>query len=91
MLIYLLCISSHKPFSLDQQIKRTKDCKCSDPWDQIYALLSISQIQKGVTIIVDYTRRTDEVYRDVVLQYYKSRLFLLINCEMQNLPSERPS
>jgi hypothetical protein len=91
MLIYVLCFSPHMSFSLDQQIIRTKDCKCSDPRDRIYALLSITQIQKGVTINVDYTRRTDEVYRDVVLQYYKSNLFLLTDCEMQNPPSERPS
>jgi hypothetical protein len=77
--------------SLHQQIDRTKDCKCADPRDRIYAVLSISKLEESIKIIVDYRKSTDEVYQDVVLQHFKWRLFMLTDCEMQNPLSRRPS
>jgi hypothetical protein len=84
-----LCDQKHW-FSLGQQIERTKYCKCADPRDRIYAVLSISSLE-GVKIIVDYRKSTDEVYQDVVLQHFKWHLFMLTDCEMQNPLSGRPS
>jgi hypothetical protein len=65
----ILCDGKRR-LTLRQQIERTKNCKCADPRDRIYAVLSISVPEEDVKIIVDYRKSTDEVYQDVVLQHF---------------------
>jgi hypothetical protein len=86
----VICDERHM-YSLGQQIQRTRYCKCADPRDRIYALLSLSRPEEGVKIIVDYRKSADEVYQDVVLQHFKWSLLMLTDCEMQNPLSGRPS
>jgi hypothetical protein len=87
----VLCDDQKQGLSLRQQIALTKNCKCADPRDRIYAVLWISMPQEGVKIMVDYCKSTDEVYQDVVLQHFKRNLVMLTDCEMQNPLSGRPS
>jgi hypothetical protein len=78
-------------FSLWDQIRRSQACKCSDPRDRVYALLSISKLPSRIKIIVDYRKSTEEIYQNLVLQHYTWTLLPLTRCEMQHPLSKRPS
>lgn len=76
-------------------IRRTASCKCSDPKDRVYAILSLLDISdEGINIEPDYTKTTAQVYQDVVLQHidHRRKLEMLTYCELQNDRSiEMPS
>lgn len=44
-------------------------CKCQDPKDKIYAVLSISQNDPIPGIVPDYTKSTEEIYKDATVRY----------------------
>ncbi|KAF2092942.1 hypothetical protein NA57DRAFT_62043 [Rhizodiscina lignyota] len=48
-------------------IDYTRTCKCSDPRDRIYALLSMLPVDENLKIEPDYTKTVSEVYRDAAL------------------------
>ena len=55
----------------------TKYCKCSDPRDRVFALLSLINPNEKVTgIEADYSKTASEVYRNAVLCTIKSRQIL---------------
>ncbi|KIW03032.1 uncharacterized protein PV09_05685 [Verruconis gallopava] len=79
---------------LGRLLRQTKHCKCSDPRDRIYAMLSILQkSERDMKLEVDYSLTTAEVYQNLVLRYiehFKS-LKILASCEMQDGPPSMPS
>ena len=70
-------------------------CKCSNPRDRIYAVLSLlGGSERNFKIKPDYTQTTAQVYLDVALRYtkYHERLDMLTFCELQSdRPSEMPT
>jgi hypothetical protein len=77
-------------------VQQTKQCRCLDPRDRLYALLSmIHEPEIRIGIEPDYTKSICQVYMDVVLQSLKlRRLDILFACETRdnraNLPSWVP-
>ncbi|KAI9693557.1 MAG: hypothetical protein M1820_009172 [Bogoriella megaspora] len=72
-------------FLLNELIYHGRECKCSDPRDRVYALLGlISEKEKRVNIIPDYTKTPSQVYQSVVAAYLQNikRLDPLSTCEM---------
>lgn len=60
--------------------------KCSDPRDRIFAFLSTrASWDKGVSIDVDYSKTTEEVYRQFAVKHirYTNTLNLLTACEVK--------
>jgi hypothetical protein len=56
--------------SLNSLLEFTKDSKCSDERDRIYALLSMTEARKQeLHIVVDYTKAYYEVYKDAVVKH----------------------
>ncbi|CAF9926748.1 hypothetical protein IMSHALPRED_007032 [Imshaugia aleurites] len=95
-LIYILNMSSFDIYaSFGGIIWRTAACKCSDPKDRVYAVLSLlRKWEKDINIEPDYTKTTAQVYQDAVLQHIKhSRtLEMLAFCELKNdRPAEMPT
>lgn len=76
-------------------ILRMAHCKCSDPKDRIYAVLSmLDDSDKDIKIEPDYTQTTAQVYQYVALRHIEHRNFLdmLRYCELQNdTPSKMPT
>jgi len=62
---YRLCGgTANRPFY--SLIEKTKDCKCSDPRDKVFALLSmLDPWDKRIGIQPDYTKTVSEVYHKV--------------------------
>lgn len=83
-----------KTFALEDVMRLTFNCKCFDPRDRIYAVLSLlNDNGKLVGIEVDYKKKTNQVYQDVALRYiahYKS-LNVLISSGLKDKPSGRPT
>jgi hypothetical protein len=59
------------PSSLGHLIYQTRYCKCSDPRDRVYAVLSLlkEEDRKRWIIKPDYTNSISAVYKDVSLSY----------------------
>jgi hypothetical protein len=89
-LIHNFCEESHG-YTMVQQLIRTNYCKCADPRDRIFALLSISKLPIGVEIKADYRKSTEELYQEVALEYYKRYLYMLTFCELQNSRAGKPT
>jgi hypothetical protein len=72
---------------------QTRNCKCSDPRDRVYALLSI--YNRNLNIVPDYRLSKKEVYQDFCLRHIAStnyrNLDILKSCEMPISPSDLPS
>ena len=50
-------------------MRQTKRCKCLDPRDRVYAILSLlNDVDKAVGIEPDYEKTTSQVYQDVTLR-----------------------
>jgi hypothetical protein len=89
-LIYRICYQYWK-YPLIGQMNLTSRCKCSDPRDRIFGVLSISQFPTGLEIKADYKKSTVEVYQEVALQYYQRDLYMLTCCEFQNSMAGGPT
>jgi hypothetical protein len=59
-----LCSVIAKYIEMESVLECTKECKCSDPRDRIFALLSLGGMESGYQIKPDYTKSTHEVYDD---------------------------
>ncbi len=73
--------------SFEKAIRRSAFCRCSDPKDRIYAVLSLlDQAGKSIKFEPDYTKTTGQVYEDQVLRYVENRnlLALLRHCDLRN-------
>ncbi len=70
-------------------------CKCTDPRDRIYAVMSLLRgSDRDFKIEPDYTQTTAQVYLDAALRYieHRERLNILTFCELQSdRPAEMPS
>jgi hypothetical protein len=70
-----------------------RNCKCSDPRDRVYALLSI--YHHDLNIVPDYRLSKEEVYQDFCLRHIAStkyeNLDTIKSCEMHDSPSDLPS
>ncbi|KAI4111061.1 MAG: hypothetical protein LQ339_000789 [Xanthoria mediterranea] len=72
---------------------RTKDARCSNPRDKIYAVLNLMSEHDRRAIQPDYNKSTSEVFRDLMLTRtlgYED-LALLTICELQDDRGELPS
>ena len=93
-MIYRLSDKGDIPFG--SLMHQTRNCKCSDPRDRIYALLSI--YHRNLNIVPDYRLSKEEVYQNFCLRHIAStkysNLGILQSCEMSislsNLPSWVP-
>jgi hypothetical protein len=78
---------------IDILMHTTRNCKCSDPRDRVYALLSI--YNRNLNIVPDYHLSKEEVYQDFCLRHIAStkyrNLEILKSCEMPTSPSDLPS
>jgi hypothetical protein len=86
-------LSDEGELSINKFMHQTQNCKCSDPRDRVYALLSI--YQRNLNIIPDYCLSKEEVYQDFCLRHIASTNFrnlgILKSCEMPISPSDLPS
>jgi hypothetical protein len=56
--------------SLNSLLEFTKESKCSDERDRVYALLSMTEAhEKDLGIVADYTKAYYEVYKDAVVKH----------------------
>ena len=72
----------------------TKECKCTDPRDRVYALLNLSDFNYG--IVPNYKKSVIEVYKDMFVASMKKQqpglnLKLLATCGTWELAEELPS
>ena len=81
-----------RTFVLDAIMFLTINCKCFDPRDRIYAILSLLD-DNGMNFEVDYKKKTNQVYRDVALRYiaHYENLNFLIASVLKDNPSGRPT
>ena len=70
-LSYILIISHLGGYvSFGGLIQRTAACRCSDPRDRVYAVLSLlHKSEKDINIEPDYKKTTPQVYQDAVLRH----------------------
>jgi len=78
--------------------EQARTLKCLNPRDRIFAILNISNFSEaGGSIEADYSRTTEEVYRDFTVKHilHLNSLELLTTCEIernhQGLPKLMPS
>ena len=84
-------ISEGGYLTLGALIERSQQCKCSDPRDRVYAVLSmLKTFERDAKIKPDYTKTVSQVYRDVVLSVldHTNKISILGHCEMQEQPLE---
>ena len=75
-------------------LRHTRNCKCSDPRDRVFALLSlVERSPRQPVIIPDYRKTCLEVYRDLLLQYAHEigSLDLLTYSELQDNSASQPT
>ncbi|KAH7346871.1 heterokaryon incompatibility protein-domain-containing protein [Rhexocercosporidium sp. MPI-PUGE-AT-0058] len=65
-------------YRLSLFIEETKDFKCADPRDKIYALLGLLSIEDQLEIEPDYTKPVYEVYREVTLKLIHNTHILVV-------------
>lgn len=83
-----------KTFILREIMSLTLNCKCFDPRDRIYAVLSLlTDDEKALDIEVDYTKTTSQVYLDVALRYIARHkdLNVLITSTVKDEPLDIPA
>ena len=68
-------------------LRDTMDCTYSDPRDRIYAILNLTYPHEMRGFDIDYSKSTEEVFRDFVMKYTctNGSLELLTQCEMRKL------
>ena len=77
--------------TLGELMKRTQQCKCSDPRDRVYGVLNMLEPwERNAKIKPDYTKTVCQVYRDAVLSIvnHTKKITILGHCEMQEQPLE---
>ena len=77
--------------TLGELMKRTQECKCSDPRDRVFGVLNMLEpFERNVNIKPDYTKTVIQVYWDAVLSIvnHTKRIIILEHCEMQEQPLE---
>jgi hypothetical protein len=82
------------PIPLGRLLRQTTHCKCSDPRDRVYAMLSLLQNpEREMNVQVDYSLTTSQVYENLVLSFidHFHRLEILASCEMQEKPPSMPT
>ena len=90
---YYLCMDSSTLSFLDI-MERTDNCKCVDPRDRIYAVLSvIEKFERTSLIEPDYTKKVGQVYQDVTLEYiaHKRSIKILRSPRLGKKPSRIPT
>jgi hypothetical protein len=60
-----------KNFPLRALLHKTKDAKCLDPRDRVFALLSFLDEDMQSKIVPNYNKSAQEIYEDVVLQHFE--------------------
>jgi hypothetical protein len=70
-IIYNICRQGeYMPFQT--LLERTKGCKCSDPRDRVFALLSLlDDNERGCAIDPDYTKSVSDVYKETMVKIIK--------------------
>ena len=78
-----LCYYSGPLSSLETILQRTRYCQYSDPRDRIYAILNLTFPSDVSGLEVDYSKSTEEVFQNVVLNFLSTRgtLDILSQCE----------
>ncbi|KAL8653827.1 MAG: hypothetical protein Q9226_003688 [Calogaya cf. arnoldii] len=90
----LLALSNQTSFrELDRVLHETRQSRCSDQRDRIYAVLSLVPEYKRLGIRPDYTKSVTEVFQSVVLQQVKhrSQLDVLHFCSMDDRAMDLPT
>jgi hypothetical protein len=69
--VFELCNSQvhRSKFSFEQLVEKTRHCKCTDPRDRVYAILSLRRhwvSHQAGTIEPDYTRSFQDIYEDML-------------------------
>lgn len=75
-------------------LRRTANCKCTDPRDRIFAILSmLSEENVGEAIEPDYNKTVSEVYKDAVARWTNSlgNLAILESCSLDRRLEGAPS
>ncbi|KAN0106815.1 Heterokaryon incompatibility protein (HET) domain containing protein [Hyaloscypha variabilis] len=88
-----LCCCDARNTAMESLLECAKACKCSDPRDRIFALLSLYRITSRYQITPDYTKSTHEVYEDAFkrITAAKKNLKLLTTVEMHPSNALDPS
>lgn len=60
-----------KNFPLRALLNKTKDAKCLDPRDRVFALLSFLDEDIQSKIVPNYNKSAQEIYEDLVLQHFE--------------------
>ncbi|KAL2071239.1 hypothetical protein VTL71DRAFT_12474 [Oculimacula yallundae] len=72
-------------FGFSSLSESTKNQKCSDPRDRIFAVLSLA---KDLSLEPDYTKNANETFKDFVLMYLRSRrdlnIILSVGCNLDS-------
>ena len=78
---------------LEECTRMTSRCICADPRDRIFALKSLVSDDVSDAIKPDYEKSTNEVYRDVVIEYALNvgKLDLLFLCNLSTKLDQSPS
>jgi len=88
-----LCYCNARNTAMESLLEYTKACKCSDPRDMIFALLSLDETTSRYQIKPDYTKSTHDVYEDAFKRITAARknLDLLTTVEMHPSNALDPS
>ena len=80
--------------SIRTLLQQTKNCKCSDPRDRIFALLSlVPKSMRGFGITPDYTKSVQDVYTDAFksIVSVRANLDILLAVEMDESTQWTPT
>lgn len=81
-------------YGLSDLIDGTRHCKCSDPRDRVYALLSLAvRIEGKIDVKPNYTKTISQVYQVFVLKFihHLKHQDILAQCELRERPTDMPS
>ena len=96
--LYELC-DLDNPLPLRETVRQTARCKCTDPRDRIYAVLSIVpevyDVSGKALLVPDYDKSVTDVFKDIVFLYLENFGYnnhtMLSSCEMRDKASITPS
>ncbi|KAI6081210.1 hypothetical protein F4821DRAFT_33309 [Hypoxylon rubiginosum] len=92
-LLHTTClIQAKRRLGIIDLLATTRRCLCIDPRDRVYATLGLQADYYPIIIRPDYSKPFKEVYRDLVIAFYETRLDLgiLTFCLDTELPSWVP-
>ncbi|CAF9907047.1 hypothetical protein IMSHALPRED_005426 [Imshaugia aleurites] len=87
-------IDNNLSYNFMDLMRQTKRCKCLDPRDRVYAILSLlNDVDKAAGIEPDYEKTTSQVYQDVTLRLIALRQHanILTVSGLENKPSGMPT